>query len=69
VEDSSDLSIVGFAGRQAQTTSGEPLFLQNGTGVSITNSRAMPGTRVFWQLDKVHGRRILWTTICAAHCR
>jgi hypothetical protein len=58
VEDFKDLSIEGFAGRQAQSASGAALFLQDGSGVSITNSRAMPGTATFLQLEKVDGRRV-----------
>ena len=39
-------------------SSGSAIALSNGSGVSITNSRALPGTRVFLQLDKVTGRRV-----------
>ena len=45
------------AGKQAQA-SGAAIALQDGTGVSITNSRAMPGTKTFLQMDKVEGRRV-----------
>jgi len=58
VEDFSDLTIDGFAGRQAQFAAGAAVFLQNGSGVAITNSRAMQGTRTFLQMNKVHGRRV-----------
>lgn len=58
IEDFKDLTIDSFEGRQALATSGAAIFLQNGSGVSITNSRAMPGTRTFLQLDRVRGRRV-----------
>jgi hypothetical protein len=58
VEDFNDLTIDRFAGRQAQTATGDAISLVNGSGVSITNSRAMPGTRVFLQLDKVQDLRV-----------
>lgn len=58
IEDFSDLAISGFEGRQAQNTSGAAVSLHNGSGVSITNSRALPGTLTFLELDKVTGRRV-----------
>jgi len=58
IEDFKDLTIDDFEGRQAQTASGAAISLVNGTGVAVTNSRAMPGTRTFLQLDKVDGRRV-----------
>jgi hypothetical protein len=58
IENFSDLTIDGFEGRQAQPAAGAAISLANGTGVAITNSRAMPGTRTFLQLDKVEGRRV-----------
>lgn len=58
VEDFSDLAIDSFSGRQAQAATGAAIALKDGSGVSITNSRAMPGTRLFLQLDHVHGRRV-----------
>jgi hypothetical protein len=58
VENFKDLEIDGFSGRQAQTGSGAALFLQDGSGVSITNSRALAGTRTFLQMDKVTDRRV-----------
>ncbi len=58
VEDFNDLTIDGFEGRQAQATTGAAVALQNGSGAAITNSRAMPGTNTFLQLDKVAGRRV-----------
>jgi hypothetical protein len=58
VEDFTDLTIDGFAGRQAQSASGAAISLHNGSGVSITNSRATAGTRVFVELDKVRDRRV-----------
>jgi hypothetical protein len=58
IEDFKDLTIDDFEGRQAQAASGAAISLINGTGVAITNSRAMPGTNAFLQLDKVDGRRV-----------
>lgn len=58
IENFKDVTIDAFAGRQAQTKAGAAIFLQNGSGVSITNSRAAPGTRIFLQLDKVQDRRV-----------
>jgi Glycosyl hydrolases family 28 len=58
IEDFQDLTIESFSGRQAQTTTGAAVFLRNGTGVSIINSRATPGTRTFLQLDHVQYRRV-----------
>jgi hypothetical protein len=58
IEDFRDLVIDSFSGRQAQDTSGAAISLQDGSGVSITNSRAMPGTQTFLQLDKVKDRRV-----------
>jgi hypothetical protein len=58
VEDFQDLSIDSFTGRQAQMGAGAAVFLQNGSGVSITNARALPGTRTFLQLDNVQDRRV-----------
>ena len=47
VEDFTDVAIDGLAARQAQGSSGSAIYLSNGSGVSITDSRALPGTRVF----------------------
>ncbi|WP_158748262.1 glycoside hydrolase family 28 protein [Acidobacterium sp. S8] len=47
VEDFHDLTIDSFQGRQAQSASGAAIALQNGSGVSITNSRALPGTQTY----------------------
>jgi hypothetical protein len=58
VEDFKDLSIDSYGGRQAQISTGAAVYLQNGSDVSITNSRATPGTRTFLQLDKVQDRRV-----------
>lgn len=58
VEDFSDVTIDGFSGRQAQAASGSAIALQHGTGVSITNSRAMAGTQTFLNLDQVSDRRV-----------
>jgi hypothetical protein len=58
IEDFKDLAIDSFAGRQAQPAAGAAIFLQNGSGVSLTNSRATPGTLTFLQLDKVTDRRV-----------
>ena len=58
IEEFKDLAIDGFEGRQAQADSGAAILLMNGSGISITNSRALPGTRVFTQMDKVLDRRV-----------
>ena len=58
IEDFTDLTIDSFAGRQAQAATGAAVYLQNGSGVSITNSRATAGTNTFLQLDKVADRRV-----------
>jgi hypothetical protein len=58
VENFDDVTIDGFSGRQAQSSSGAAIFLKAGSGVSITNSRALPGTRAFLQVDHVSDRRV-----------
>ena len=58
VEDFKDLTIDGYEGRQDQAASGAAIALVNGTGVAVTNSRAMPGTTTFLQMEKVEGRRV-----------
>ncbi len=58
VEDLQDLTIDSFSGRQAQAAAGAAIFLRNGSGVAITNSRATPRTKIFLQLDQVKDRRI-----------
>jgi hypothetical protein len=58
IENFQDLTIDSFSGRQAQAATGAAISLQDGAGVSITNSRAMPGTRTFLQLDGVKDRRV-----------
>ena len=57
IEEFQDLTIEGFAGRQ-QKKNGAAVYLKNGSGVSITNSRATAGTQTFLQLDRVLGRRV-----------
>ena len=58
VENFDDLTVDGFAGRQAQPAAGAAIALKNGSGVSIVNSRATPGTQTFLQLDAVRNRRV-----------
>ena len=58
VEDFTDVAIEGLAARQAQGSTGSAVYLSNGSGVSITDSRALPGTRVFLHLEKVTNRRV-----------
>ena len=58
VEDFKDLTIDSYAGRQAQSAAGAAIALSNGTGVAITNSRALPGTQTFLRLDNVQDRRV-----------
>lgn len=58
VENFADVTIDSLAARQAQGSSGSAISLSDGSGVSITNSRALPGTHTFLYMDKVTGRRI-----------
>jgi hypothetical protein len=58
VENFHDLTIDGLAARQPQSSSRSAIYLSYGSGVSITNSRALPGTRTFLRLDRVAGRRV-----------
>ena len=58
VEDFTDLTIDGYSGRQAHPSAGSAIYLSNGSGVSITNSRAMPVTRAFLHLNNVNERRV-----------
>ena len=58
VEDFADLVVEGFSGRQAHSGNGSALALARGRGVSITNSRALPGTHSFVSLDDVQERRV-----------
>jgi hypothetical protein len=53
-----DLTIDSFAGRQAQFARGAAIDLRDGSGVSITNSRATVSTRTFLQMEKVSDRRV-----------
>jgi hypothetical protein len=57
VEDFQDLFIANFDGRQAQSHAGAAISLTNGSDVSITGSRAAPGTQTFLHLAGVTGRR------------
>jgi hypothetical protein len=58
IEDFNDLTVSDFAGRQAQDASGAAISLHRGSGLAVTNSRALPGTLTFLELDKVTGRRV-----------
>jgi polygalacturonase len=58
IEEFKDLIIDSFEGRQAQKNVGAAIALRNGSGVAVTNSRALPGTHTFLQLDKVRERRV-----------
>jgi hypothetical protein len=58
LEDFKDITIDDFAGRQAADNAGAAIALKDGSGVTITNSRAMPGTSTFLNLDHVTGRRV-----------
>lgn len=53
-----DVTIDSLAARQAQSSSGSAISLSVGSGVSITNSRALPGTHTFLSMDRVAGRRV-----------
>jgi hypothetical protein len=58
VEDFQYVTIDGLAARQARAGSGSAISLLNGAGVSITNSRALPGTKTFLSMEGVKGRRV-----------
>ena len=58
VENFEYLTIDTLAARQAQSASGSAIALSDGAGVSITNSRALPGTHTFLSMDRVTGRRV-----------
>ena len=57
-EDFRDLNISEFEGRQAQAASGAAISLANGSGLSVTGSRAAAGTRVFLGITDVTDRRV-----------
>lgn len=59
-EQFSGLDVDGFEGRQASVGSGHAaMALREGTGFSIRNCRAAPGTEVFLVQDSVSGPRLL----------
>ena len=58
VENFQYVTIDRLAARQAQPGGGSAISLENGSGVSITNSQALPGTQTFLTLEKVTGRRV-----------
>jgi hypothetical protein len=57
MENFKDLSIDDYSGHQG-SASGAAIALTNGSGVSIVNSRALPGTSTFLRLDHVGDRRV-----------
>ncbi len=57
-EDFRDLAIREFTGRQAQAATGSAISLANGSGLSVTDSRAAAGTRLFLSLTDVTGLRV-----------
>ena len=58
LEDFNDLSIDDYFGRQGPPQGSSAIALRNGSGVAITNSRALPGTSTFLTMDHVSHRRI-----------
>jgi hypothetical protein len=55
----SGLRIDGFTGRQAQSSgSGAAITLKHGTGASLVNCIAAPGTRAFLSLEDVKDQRL-----------
>ncbi len=58
VEQFSDLTVDRLQARQAPVATGAALALADGYGVSVTNSRALPATRVFLEMDNVRDRRV-----------
>ena len=62
VEEFKDLEIDGFSGRQAQSAADSrataAILLEDGTGVSIINSRAQEGTGTFLRMNRVEDRRV-----------
>jgi len=59
LEDFKNLDLDGFRGSAALGTGAAVLSLSNGSGVSIRNSTAATGTRVFLEAHKVTGQRLL----------
>ena len=57
-DDFRDLTIDGFVGRQAPTTSAKAaLVLKDGSDLSVRNCVASPGTGTFLSMDRVTGLR------------
>lgn len=56
-EQFTNLTIDGFAGRQARPSAGAAIVLKDGNKVSITNSEAAPNTGTFLSLDGVEDLR------------
>ncbi len=57
-EDFQDLEIREFVGRQAHAATGAAISLANGSGLSIIDSRAAAGTRLFLGLTDVTNLRV-----------
>ncbi|WP_263376686.1 glycoside hydrolase family 28 protein [Granulicella aggregans] len=58
LEEFKDLTVDDFTGRQGATRNSAAIALKNGSGVAITNSRALSGTSTFLALDHVSDRRV-----------
>jgi hypothetical protein len=59
LEDFKNLDLNGFRGSGAPGSAAPAIFLRNGSGVSIRNSTANAGTRVFLEVHGVSGKRLL----------
>ncbi len=55
-ENFNEISVEDFSGRQAQAK-GAAMNFANGSGLSITNSKAAPGTDAFVRINNVNDRR------------
>jgi hypothetical protein len=58
LEEFKDLTVDDFTGRQEAMLGGAAIALKNGSGVAITNSRALSGTSTFLALENVIDRRV-----------
>jgi Pectate lyase superfamily protein len=59
LEDFKNFDVDGFRGTEAPASSSAAILLRNGNGVSIRNSTAATGTRVFLEARNISGRRLL----------
>ena len=59
LEDFRNLDLNGFAGSEASGTKSAAISLHNGKGVSIRDSTAAAGTRIFLEARHISGKRLL----------